>query len=185
MHPATATYLITWVCYGTWLPGESGAVPRKLNQFGAPLPESDQNREQQSRDRMRQQPYQLDTIRREIVLNTLREVCAWRGWTLWAAHVRTNHVHAVIAANCPPEVVMDDLKAYSSRALNAYRLDCPERRRWARHGSTRYLWNANAIQSAMQYVIHEQGEPMAAFERLVLHAAQHHAGMPVADREDA
>lgn len=39
------TYLITWVCYGAWLHGKNGAVPRTQNQFGAPLPEADPSRE--------------------------------------------------------------------------------------------------------------------------------------------
>ena len=161
---ASTTFLITWVCYGAWLPGESGAVTRRLNRFGAPLREPDPLRKQQSKDRMTQQPYRLDAVRRDIVLNTLQEVCSRRGWTLLAAHVRTSHVHAVVRANCCPERVMTALKAYSSRALNAHPLDDPDHRRWARHGSTRYLWTADSVQAAIQYVIREQGESMAVFE---------------------
>jgi REP element-mobilizing transposase RayT len=161
---AFSTYLITWVCYATWLPGESGAVPRSTNRFGSPLPEPDASRQQQSRDRMTQQPYRLDVVRRNIVLNTLHEVCSCRTWTLLAAHVRTSHVHAVITANRNPEHVMTALKAYSSRALNAHQLDDLGRCRWARHGSTRYLWTADAVRAAIQYVVREQGESMAVFE---------------------
>ncbi|MDQ2947851.1 MAG: hypothetical protein M3Y27_18285 [Acidobacteriota bacterium] len=58
---------------------------------------------------------------------------------------------------------MTALKAYSSRALNAHPLDSPDRRRWARHDSTRYLWTADAVRDAMQYVVREQGESMAVF----------------------
>ncbi len=81
-----------------------------------------------------------------------------------AAHVRTNHDHMVIAANCKPERAMNSLKAYSSQALNRFCLDEPERRSWARHGSTRYLWTATDISAAIEHVISEQGEPMAVFE---------------------
>src|SRR5690242_11937424 len=70
------TYLITWVCYGAWLPGESGAVPRTQNRFGAPLPEASPNRERQSRKRMEQPPYRLDVVRRDVVLESLQEVCS-------------------------------------------------------------------------------------------------------------
>jgi len=69
---AFLTYLITWVCYGVWLPGQSGAIPRRLNRFGAPLPEPDPSKEQQSKSRMTQQPFRLDTLRRKVVLNTLQ-----------------------------------------------------------------------------------------------------------------
>ncbi len=57
---AAATYLITFVCYGAWLPGQTGAVPRTQNAFGAPLPEADTRKEQRARNRMSQEPYLLD-----------------------------------------------------------------------------------------------------------------------------
>jgi REP element-mobilizing transposase RayT len=113
---------------------------------------------------MRQENYLLDGIRRLVVLRSLQEVCACRSWTLLAAHVRTNHVHVVTTANRRPEHVMNALKAYSSRALNNLGVDRPDRRRWARHGSTRYLWTREAVASAIQYVVREQGETMAVFE---------------------
>jgi hypothetical protein len=125
------TSLITWVCYGAWLPGRSGAVPRTQNRFGAPLPDQGTTRERQSRDRMKQDPYVLGAVCRQVVLESLQEACSYRGWTLLAAHVRTNHVHVVTKATCKPEQVMNTMKAYSSRALNEYALEGPDRRRWA------------------------------------------------------
>jgi REP element-mobilizing transposase RayT len=113
---------------------------------------------------MKQDPYMLDAARRQVALKSLQETCFCRGWTLLAAHVRTNHVHVVTTATCKPEQVMNTMRAYSSRALNEYALDGPGRRRWARHGSTRYLWRGDAIQAAIQYVVREQGESMAVFE---------------------
>jgi REP element-mobilizing transposase RayT len=163
---ATTTYLITWVCYGAWLPGQCGAVPRTQNRFGAPLPEPNTSREEQSRNRMRQNRYLLDSVRRQVVLKSLQEVCSHRGWTLFAAHVRTNHVHVVTMANCKPEVVVNAMKAYSRRALNRHALDGPDRLRWARHGSTRYLWTRESVAAAVQYVVREQGESLAVFENL-------------------
>ncbi len=113
---------------------------------------------------MAQPLYLLDAPRRRVVLKSLREACSCRGWTLLAAHVRTNHVHVVTTANCKPEQVMTALKAYGSRALNEHALDGPSRRRWARHGSTRYLWTEDAVRAAIQYVVREQGESMEVFE---------------------
>jgi REP element-mobilizing transposase RayT len=115
---------------------------------------------------MTHQPYLLDEIRRQEVLKSLQEVCSYRGWTLLAAHVRTNHVHVVATADRKPEHVMNALKAYSSGYLNHCALDSPDRRRWARHGSTRYLWTSTAVSAAIQYVVREQGESMAVFEML-------------------
>ncbi len=55
-------------------------------------------------------------------------------------HVRTNQVHAVVEAEVSPEKVMNDFKSYASRNLNRLLHDEPHRRRWARDGSTRWLW---------------------------------------------
>ena len=94
----------------------------------------------------------------------MQQVCSHREWTLLAAHVRTNHVHVVVAADKSPEQVMNALKAYASRALKDAALDRPDRRRWARYGSTRHLWTIEAASAAVHYIVCEQGEPMAVFQ---------------------
>jgi len=73
-------------------------------------------------------------------------------------------VHTVVEAEAPPERVMGDFKASASRRLNGMRLDEPKRKRWARHGSTRWLWKPQHVSAAMQYVVAEQGEAMSVFE---------------------
>lgn len=113
---------------------------------------------------MDQSPYHLDQLRRDAVLEAIQEVCAHRGWSLLAAHVRSNHVHTIVEAEVPPERVMNDFKAYGSRRLNRLGLDEPSRKRWARHGSTRWLWKPRHISAAMQYVIAEQGDASSVFE---------------------
>src|SRR5712691_3106921 len=85
---AATTYLITWACYGAWLPGQHGSVPRTQNRFGGPLPEANPHKEGHSGNRMTQDPYLLDAVRRQVVLQSLLQVCFCRGWTLRAAHVR-------------------------------------------------------------------------------------------------
>ena len=115
---------------------------------------------------MAQGAYLLDRVSREAVLKALREVCLHRGWSLLAAHVRTNHVHSVVEADVRPERVLIDFKSYASRELNCFGrdgLDRKHRKRWARHGSTRWLWKDQDVQAAIRYVIEEQGEPMAVF----------------------
>src|SRR5580704_7191936 len=64
----TITYLITWSCFGSWLPGQGGAVPRTQNQFNSPLPEPNVQKERHSRNRMPDAPYMLDEVRRQLVL---------------------------------------------------------------------------------------------------------------------
>ena len=78
--------------------------------------------------------------------------------------MRSNHAHAVVDAEAPPELVMNAFKAYASRGLNRMRLDKPDRKRWARHGSTRWLSKPEHISAAVQYVVAEQGEPMSVFD---------------------
>ena len=65
----------------------------------------------------------MDQDRRRAVLKSLTERCAQREWGLLAAHVRTNHVHAVLNAEPRPERVMNDLKSYASRRLNELGFD--------------------------------------------------------------
>jgi len=161
------TYLITFACYGCHLHGsESGSVDAEHNAFGNPILGGDAVRAAVEAARMNQGPYRLDRIRRDAVLGAIQEVCAHRGWVLLAAHVRSNHVHTVVEAEHPPERVMSDFKSYASRRLNAMRLEAPNRRRWARHGSTRWLWKPQHVSAAIEYVVAEQGDAMSVIESL-------------------
>jgi len=160
-------YFITFTCYGTWLHGgKITSVDPKHNQVGSPSLSLNQQREKSARSRMRFQPYLLDAAQRNIVLKVIKEVCVYREWVLLAAHVRTNHVHLVIHALTSPENILNAIKAYSSRALNCSGIEVSGIRRWTRHGSTRYLWKAEEVETTIQYVVHEQGIPMAVFENV-------------------
>jgi hypothetical protein len=77
--------------------------------------------------------------------------------------VRTNHVHAIVETDIRPEKVMNDFKAHASRNLNLIGSDQPDRKRWAHHGSTRWLQNDTAVHDAIRYVIEGQGEPVAVY----------------------
>jgi REP element-mobilizing transposase RayT len=112
---------------------------------------------------MDQKPYLLDAVRRVAILAALREVCVFRSWGLLAAHVRTTHVHAIVEAAAQPEKVMSDFKSYASRRLNRLACDAPHRKRWARHGSTVWLFEDENVGQAIRYVVEEQGEPMTVF----------------------
>lgn len=103
----------------------------------------------------------LDADQRRVVLAAIKQHSAFRHWKLYAAHVRSNHVHVVVWAATTPEDVMSQLKRYASRALNLS--ENRPSRRWARHGSTRYLWNVKHVAAAVDYVENEQGKPMALF----------------------
>ena len=157
-RPGNATYLITVRCYGTFLHGEPGAVDRRHNLVDGPcVPESARLR-RLSRRAMNDQPFVMDRETRAEVVRAIRDCCRMRGWSLWAIHVRTNHWHAVVSVDRKVEQVMRAFKSNATRALD--RTEGCRRARWARHGSTRYLWTPVQVENAVRYVIAGQGEPM-------------------------
>ena len=93
------SYFITFTSYGARLHGnETGSVDRLHNLPGSRLLEADERRASAAKALMGQAPYELDARRRELVLQAMVEACSHRGWLLFAAHVRTNHVHAIVGA---------------------------------------------------------------------------------------
>jgi REP element-mobilizing transposase RayT len=158
------TYLITFTCYGAHIHGDdTGSVDRHHNLPGSHLIEPDAKRSTAVRARMLQAPYVLDASSRQAVLNALIEHSRHRSWNLLAAHVRTNHVHAVVEAEERPERIMNAFKSYASRALNILSPDKVNRKRWTRHGSTRWLKDDEELKKAVQYVADRQGAPMALY----------------------
>jgi REP element-mobilizing transposase RayT len=143
---------------------DSGSVDRAHHLPGSRLFEANSMRVSTEKQQMDQPPYGMDRDRREAVLESIMERCSERAWNLRAAHVRTNHVHIVVDAEARPERIMNDLKSYASRCLNRLGFDDPARKRWARHGSTRWLWKAQSVSAAIRYVVDQQGSPMAVFE---------------------
>ena len=113
---------------------------------------------------LKQAPYEMDQGQRAIVLKAIAEVCRYRCWHLLAAHVRSSHVHTVVDADLAPEAVMNAFKSYASRALNLHAPGHYGRIRWARHGSTRYLWSPARVAAAVRYVLDKQGEPLACYQ---------------------
>ena len=63
--------------------------------------------------------------------------------------------------------VMNDLKSYTSRCLNQAGFDEPQRKRRARHGSTRILFGRHNIDGAIRYVTEKQGSRMSVYAALV------------------
>jgi REP element-mobilizing transposase RayT len=159
------TYLITFSCYGCHLHGDSlGSVDRFHNLLGSRPIEEDLQRLRREFKKMDQPPYGMDRPRRDAVLRALRERCRQRQWMLLAAHVRTSHVHMVVQSEATPERILNDIKSYASRCLNQMGLDETDRKRWARHGSTLWLWTSENVSAAIRYVVDGQGNALAVFE---------------------
>jgi REP element-mobilizing transposase RayT len=157
-------YFLTFTCYGTWLHGDDrGSVDREHSAHGTPVLPPNPLRCAQERAELAELPYSLDRPRRQVTLAALREIARRKGWALHAAHVRSNHVHLVVTAEGPPERILNDFKTAASRRLNKAFPAERDRTRWARHGSTRYLWTEEAVAQKVHYVLEEQGQPMERF----------------------
>ena len=160
-------YFLTFSAYGTRLHGdERGTVDREHNTpFEPPLPTNPAWVEA-ARARMKGQPAYFDESARTIIERSFAETCGYRGWQLLAVHCRTNHVHAVVSAMRPPEMVMHDLKAYATRSLRRANRFEARQPVWASHGSTRYLWTERDVGSACMYTIDGQGLELPGSARL-------------------
>ena len=161
-------YFITFSTYGTWLHGTSkgkGSVDREHNQHGMPFVEPDERREVQARDEMKQPAYTMQAAEREIVREEIVALCREKGWQLLALHVRSNHVHVVVAVERDPGRVMSDMKARASRELTRGGFDDAKRKRWTRHGSTLHLFDEATVAEKIDYTLNRQGAPMAFYDR--------------------
>jgi REP element-mobilizing transposase RayT len=99
---------------------------------------------------------ELSGAARVVVGKTIHEVCEHKGWKIWALNVRTNHVHVVVAATSKPEMVMNALKAWSTRRLVEVGIVERRARVWTRHGSTVYLFTPEKLAEKCDYVINQQ-----------------------------
>jgi len=161
LQPEPLAYFISFSCYGHHLHGSQGSVDHRHHLSGAGFLLHNDALEDFERREMKGPVLILDSESRWIVLRAIKEVCAYRGWTLAVLHVRSTHLHSVVAARERPERVMNDFKSYASRALNAAGRTAVKR--WTRHGSTGYLWTPEEVRAAILYAAEEQGEPMALY----------------------
>ena len=151
-------FFITFRCYGTWLPGDNrGWVDRRENIPGTPTRSGGRRLQSVAESALSDRPFALEREQREIVDRAVRDVCTHRGWTLHALNVRTNHVHFVVSAELAPEQVMTTMKAWATRRLREAGLVDVDTKLWSRHGSTRYLWTMQDVETACRYVTEEQG----------------------------
>lgn len=159
-------FLITFRCYGTWLHGdERGSVDRRFyNRFGARKIAPDPESVKRKAGQMKHRAFVLNAIARTIVERAIKEVCKFRGYRLYALHVRTNHVHLVVSNSAIPERMMDSFKAYATKALREAGLVTNDAKPWSRHGSTRYLWTDDHIAMAVDYVVNGQGDELPKFD---------------------
>jgi hypothetical protein len=150
-------YLLTFGTYGTRLHGDARGSFERGGQFAS----KNGALESYERRLLRAAPFSLDRRSREIVVATIKSVCAHRGWPLRAVHCRIEHVHAVIDVDIDPRRAVAVLKAWCTRALLEAALVERERPIWSRGCNASPLRDERAVEEARSYVLNRQGELMA------------------------
>jgi hypothetical protein len=157
-------YLLTFSTYGTHLRGsEKGWIDLRHSTPGSPVLAPDPELEDYWQARLKESPFILNQEQRLLTLKAILGVCTHRGWMAHAIHVRTTHAHAVVSGEVKPERMLSDFKAYSTRAFRLRFGEVLRRHYWTHHGSTRYLWNQENVNAAIDYVLNGQGARMAYY----------------------
>lgn len=107
MYDDPIGYFLTWVTYGTWLPGDDRGWVEYRGGWQLPDPV----RELEAEARMTEDACILTAEQRDTVEAQIAETCAHRGWKLHVVNCRSNHVHAVVTAyGVPPKKIRADLQ---------------------------------------------------------------------------
>ena len=114
-------YFLTWTSYGTWLHGDGrGWIDRNHNRVGEPIPGANVVRQNSASTALKHAPMRFSQLQRERIASTIAEVFDFKHWYVHALNCRSNHVHVVVTAlGETPERVMNTLKSWCSRDLNA------------------------------------------------------------------
>lgn len=107
-------YFITWTVYGTFLQGDQRWWKNRREGSTPPQPLL----EQWHRNRLNHDVILLSEEQREVVGAEIHRLSDFRGWRLWVANPRTNHVHMVVTASeHSGKQVRDQSKANCTRVL--------------------------------------------------------------------
>ena len=118
-----------------------------------------------NKKKLRTAPLTLKGKHRRAVRAAINETCRIRKWSCYALNVRSNHVHAVVAArNKKPELILGAFKANATRELREGGLWPHSFSPWADGGSKRRLWNEQSISQAIDYVLYGQGDDLPDFD---------------------
>lgn len=144
-------FFLTWVTYGTWLPGDARGWVEYQHGWKLPNPPLEADCE----SRMRNDAVRLTREQRRAVEDQIKDTCQYRGWVLHADNCRTNHIHAVVSAiDTPPKKIRADLKSYSTRCLKS--LDSSRESWWAERGSIRWVRTDDELETVITYVADAQ-----------------------------
>jgi REP element-mobilizing transposase RayT len=154
--------LITWTCYGTWLPGDprghvsnvllsEGGFQPKRNVPDTPVAAGHDHTRRRARALQRGETVRLTVDQAVVAASALVTAARERTWRIVRGAVMANHIHVVVM-NCPDDgpAVRRVLKGVSQAALS--RADGAARRWSTQGGSDRYKHGAAAVEAAVAYV---------------------------------
>jgi REP element-mobilizing transposase RayT len=174
-------WLLTNTTYGTWLPGtprgsvtsvrdrrpEDSAEPARVEHDlpGEPWEDAIPGLQRSALELMRGPPIYLELLKAEALLSQFQETASCRGWQLQAVAIMNNHFHLVVqvTGDPTPKKILSDFKAYGSRKLNELYGKPPSETWWTTNGSKRKLRDVAAVESAVNYVLYKQPNPLIAW----------------------
>ncbi len=158
MYDKPLALFITFTTYGSWLHGEErGSI---ICENGTTkLLQKHKGLNSYHKNNLSYLPVKLNTSQRKIVLDSILEVCSARRYTLFAVHVRSNHVHILVDTD--KIEVIPDFKRWATRRLrsNGYELQ----KVWTRGGSKKYIFKEHLLREKADYIINRQGKMMAYY----------------------
>ena len=123
--------LITWTCYGTWLPGDErghvsntllpeGGHRGKQNVPGTPVSAGDEYTRQPARALQKGETVWLSADQARSAAQALVEAAKTREWKILRGAIMANHVHVVVS-DCPDDgpAARRILKGTSQAALTS------------------------------------------------------------------
>lgn len=157
-------WLLSWTTYGTWLPGDQRGFVGELrdvtggkiihNTPGTPYDFDIAPLAEFSRSVMKGPPIYLIGEQAIAVLGQFQETSQHRHCELCAAAIMANHAHLVVGVPGDPDPakLLNDYKAYASRALNRRWGKPSSDTWWTESGSRRILRSDQALLAAIRYV---------------------------------
>jgi len=168
-------WLLTWTCYGHWLPGDSRGFVGNVrdtdgkqlthNVPGTPYDAAIPALERHVRGQMTGNPVTLDRPQAEALIIQYQETALVRGWRQEAASVMFNHTHLVVGVNGDPDPqsLLETCKSWATRAMKKLRPLPPNGAFWTANGSKSKLVGDRAVRDAVIYVARKQPNPLAVW----------------------
>jgi REP element-mobilizing transposase RayT len=165
MNDDTFALLITWTCYGTWLPGDErghvsnvllseGGFDPKRNVPGTPVAAGDAFTRTRAAALQKGATVWLTEAQALCAAGALVEAARDRDWHIRRAALMANHVHVVVC-DCPDDgpAVRRVFKGVSQAALS--KAEGRSQRWWTAGGSDRYKHGTAAVQAGIDYVANQ------------------------------